>query len=296
MKKQNSRWAGVVLSALIMMGTAACAPVLDPNSDPATQARIYLRDGLEAIDRGEIELAEQNLRSALRNDPRLHQARTALASLHARLAGLELDQYFDLFVSASQDIQHQLRLVDGIASDHLRAGVGFLRALATAVHAFERMPRIYPENRPMLMMAVQDLRGLAPGEMSEEQKIYMAVLGIIMLVNDIRDGFPDLLNQIDLQHLDESCFRFMERLADISDAIRSDLAILSDATMDAGQSTLQGSGAQARRHIHEWIEMIRQLPAWSALSMVSTSIAPRLCQDPRAVYRSDEGRASRSAP
>lgn len=85
-----------IFALLVIFTFASCSKAKSHQDTGATQdGNNHLRSGLVALDSGDEGTAETEFQKSLSSDPLNNRARTALASLYAKQAGISLRDWLD---------------------------------------------------------------------------------------------------------------------------------------------------------------------------------------------------------
>jgi hypothetical protein len=178
----------------------------------------HFKAGLRALDRGDYDSAERELKSSLDANPGNNKARTALASVYAQKAGISWSLLFDLLMEAGRELDSKMRtyrssldmqnLISGVNSDmqeengEARGGsrrdvelkkrvveiyskVGMVAVGAIiAIDLIHGIPYMTPAQLGYLDQAIQVLRNDNSSSVlrHEDVKVYLSVLGIVRFI------------------------------------------------------------------------------------------------------------------
>lgn len=198
---------------------SGCAPAAD-----STQSREELKKGLIALDNGDEAGAQASFEASLQADPSNSKARTALASIEAKRAGVALKEWLDPLLSAGKQMDSKLRFyrdssaavadisatmqqakqdqqpaageVDSEGREKLKKRIlGVHKAVGKAavgaiilIDTFHGVPYLKPEQIAGLDRAIQILKdeNPEPARRSEEVKVYLSVLSMVRLIHFTR--------------------------------------------------------------------------------------------------------------
>ncbi len=104
-KKTNAFFILTLLTASAPFFLVACQGSQQESSTQMNSKR-YLKLALQDLDRGDDPAAEQNLQASLNSNPMNGRARTALASLYAKQAGVSLQEWLNPFLGINRKHCH----------------------------------------------------------------------------------------------------------------------------------------------------------------------------------------------
>lgn len=221
------RFASVLVLGMLLGPLAACPKAAIQTQDRAQQSRALLREGIAAMDKGNMAEAEDKLTRAVEIDPLHERARVVLASFHAGQAGFVMSSLADPLFKAASELEGQSKGLLAQARDlQVEALTGRIEKPLSAVDAqaakradeakeklkaFTKDASEFVSNMQLLLVvlntfpylpkdrlarldkAIHILRagGLVPSARSEEVRVYLAVLGAVRFVHGLKSVMGD---------------------------------------------------------------------------------------------------------
>lgn len=278
---------------MILTGLTACSRT--PNGPSLHTGREvsndHLRNAMQSLTSGDDQMAEQELKSSLAADPTNERARTNLASVYAKRAGVSLTEWItilkdgaDTLKSKKADLRKTSKLftslqkkaddiAQGDTSDLLNQAE-FSKTMAaiskislniqTILDVFQDAKLLSAEQMSQLDLAIDLLRDGEPAQRSEESRLYLSVLSIVRLVNTTRVLVGR--GQIALGELDRAavCDVGSEDLRIRLENVKRSLSYLAE-----GLVTVSSDGSSKERHarekIRDSIQEILEADLWGQL-------------------------------
>lgn len=278
----------------LSMFLAACQKHRE--SDSTDASKNHLRSALIALDAGDDATAERELNEALSTDPLNDRARTTLASVYAKQAGIGLREWLDPFWSAGQQISSSSKSYSrtlGIIDESLETAKAFSNSIdsklseeerkirdrvltftsvlskftlgaSISIDIFQAIPFLSANQLSRLDKAIHVLRANETSYRSEEIRVYLAVLSFVRMVNHMKRLLGDENTYSMIPNRDKLCKLNADTLKEHLTEVRTSLQYVEEGlvVLPNDPATKQ---RQIRQNMQRYVTSFLTSPVWEQI-------------------------------
>lgn len=255
-----------------------------------------LKEGLSYIDEGKTEKAEESLRKSVEADPSNSRAREALSSLYASQVGINLSNMSDSILKASDLLsESKLTQLEKQSAEYLAT---FLSKLTPSENEVDKklkelqeltkkisevlsgtrflttiffvVPELTDEQLVILDKAISILRdgAIAPQDREEGNRMYLAFLGSIRVVNYLKRAAGEVTFSVDsfVAHL---CKSDPEPMRTIVSELKQSLVYMEEGLV-ISPTDPQTSHRKRRQRLQGFVTTLLEKDAWLSIDSLFT--------------------------